>query len=53
MTESVETPKPSAKRQIAATVTSVTVTVALGVAANVLIAKISKKVHDKIAPEEE
>lgn len=44
---------PSAKREMIATVSAVAVTVVLGLTANVFIGKLSKKVHDSIAPQPE
>jgi hypothetical protein len=55
MTENAETlvsTKPSAKREAVANVASVATTIVLGIAANVLIKKISGKVHDTIAEPE-
>lgn len=43
----------SAKRNMSATVASTVVTVVLGVAANILIGKVSARVHDQIAPNPE
>lgn len=50
MPEEVETPaKSSAKREIAATAASVTVTLVLGVVSTAVINAIGTRVHDKIA----
>lgn len=42
---------PSAKRQLAATVSVGAVTVVLGVVAQILISKAAKRVHEQIIPE--
>jgi hypothetical protein len=52
-TETAETVKHSAKRQTAAVVASTTVAVVLGIAANVIIGKLSARVQNKIAPQPE
>ena len=58
-TANTETPEESAdvvvskKRQVAASVASTTVTVALGLAATALIENLAKRVHKSIAPESE
>ena len=43
----------STKRQITATVASTAVTVVLGLAANLAIAKVAAKVHTTIVPEDQ
>lgn len=50
-TEEVQNEQPSAKREITATVIATAVGLTLGLGANILITKVSKKVHDQIAPE--
>ncbi|HEY2455578.1 MAG TPA: hypothetical protein VGI71_23785 [Scandinavium sp.] len=51
-TEQDETAAVSTKRQVTAVVATTAVTVALGLAANVLISKIAGRVHDAIIPED-
>jgi hypothetical protein len=51
-TQPEETSAPSAKRQLAATVSVGAVTVVLGIAAQVLISKVANRVHNQIIPEE-
>lgn len=45
-----ETVQPSRKRELAATAAAATVTVAITVAANVITAVLSQKVHNRISP---
>lgn len=45
-----ETPENSRKREVTAAVTAAVVTVALGVVSTALIANVSEKIRNKIAP---
>ena len=59
MTEAViiesthEVPPPSRKRQVTATVVTVGLTIGLGMLANIAIDKITTRIKDKIAPQDE
>lgn len=46
----VEETRPSTRRQVTAVVASTSVTVVLGVLANVAIAKVAGRVHNMIVP---
>lgn len=48
-----DVPANSRKREIAATVVTVGLTIALGMAANVLIEKFTDRVKNKIAPKDD
>lgn len=52
MTEEVQNvTKPSTKRELTATVASTAVGVLLSIGTSILVSKVTKRVHDKIAPE--